>query len=91
MEAVLGAEVAKATGLGVGSRFFGAHGLAADGPVHAEAEYRVTGVLGTGGQSVVWAAVDGRDGRPVAVKAAADRAASGAGFFLDFTQFFLDQ
>lgn len=49
MEAVLGAEVAKATGLGVGSRFFGAHGLAADGPVHAEAEYLVTGVLARSG------------------------------------------
>ena len=40
-------------------------------------------MLGTGGQSVVWAAVDRRDGRPVAVKAAAGPAASGAGFSLE--------
>lgn len=49
MQAVLGAEVAQATGLGVGARFFGAHGLAADGPVHAEAEYQVVGVLARSG------------------------------------------
>jgi putative ABC transport system permease protein len=45
MQAVVGAEVARGTGLRLGSTFFGAHGLAADGPVHDDAEYRVVGVL----------------------------------------------
>jgi putative ABC transport system permease protein len=45
MEAVLGAYVARATGLAVGSRFRGVHGLAPGGPEHEEAEYTVTGVL----------------------------------------------
>jgi putative ABC transport system permease protein len=40
MEAVLGAQVARATGLAVGQSFAGAHGL-----VHGEALYQVTGVL----------------------------------------------
>jgi putative ABC transport system permease protein len=45
MEAVLGAEVARATALAAGSRFRGVHGLAAGGPEHEEAEYTVAGVL----------------------------------------------
>lgn len=45
MQAVLGATVARETGLAVGARFFGAHGLAAGGAVHEDAEYRVVGVL----------------------------------------------
>lgn len=45
MQAVLGAEVARATGLQAGSGFHGAHGLGAGGAQHAEAAYRVTGVL----------------------------------------------
>lgn len=45
MEAVLGADVARATALAVGSRFRSVHGLAAGGPEHEEAEYTVTGVL----------------------------------------------
>lgn len=45
MQAVLGATVARETGLAVGARFFGTHGLAAGGAVHEDAEYRVAGVL----------------------------------------------
>ena len=45
MEAVLGAQVARATGLAVGQSFAGAHGLGNGGAVHGEALYRVTGVL----------------------------------------------
>jgi putative ABC transport system permease protein len=44
-EATLGAAVAAATGLQVGDRFVGSHGLAAGGPVHADRPYTVTGVL----------------------------------------------
>lgn len=43
MEAVLGAEVARATGLEVGARFVGSHGLAG-GIAHAEHPYLVVGV-----------------------------------------------
>jgi len=45
MQAVIGAEVARATGLDLGRGFFGAHGLSPDGFVHDDAEYRVVGVL----------------------------------------------
>ncbi|MCU0949663.1 MAG: ABC transporter permease [Burkholderiaceae bacterium] len=45
LQAVIGAEVARSTGLAVGGTFFGSHGLSADGPVHDDAPYRVTGVL----------------------------------------------
>jgi putative ABC transport system permease protein len=45
MEAVLGALVARATGLVLGQAFFGAHGLGQGGMAHDEALYRVTGVL----------------------------------------------
>lgn len=45
MEAVLGARVAAATGLGPGQGFVGAHGLGRGGAVHEEAAYRVSGVL----------------------------------------------
>ena len=45
LQAVIGAEVARTTGLAVGQGFFGAHGLAPDGPIHDDAEYRVVGVL----------------------------------------------
>jgi putative ABC transport system permease protein len=44
-QAVVGAEVARVTGLRPGQPFFGAHGLSADGPLHEVAEYRVVGVL----------------------------------------------
>lgn len=45
MEAVLGARVAAATGLGEGQGFVGAHGLGRGGAVHEEAAYHVTGVM----------------------------------------------
>ena len=45
MEAVLGAQVARATGLALGQSFVGAHGLGNGGAVHGEALYTVTGVL----------------------------------------------
>jgi putative ABC transport system permease protein len=44
MEAVLGAEVAAATGLRTGSRFTGSHGLAG-GDAHGDTPYAVSGVL----------------------------------------------
>lgn len=44
MEAVLGAEVAQRTGVGVGGKFSGAHGIAGEGEEHA-APYTVVGVL----------------------------------------------
>jgi putative ABC transport system permease protein len=45
MQAVLGAEAARATGLRVGSTFAGTHGLTEGGAVHEDAAYTVTGML----------------------------------------------
>ncbi len=45
MDAVLGAQVARATGLQVGQGFVGAHGLGSGGAVHGDSHYAVTGVL----------------------------------------------
>jgi putative ABC transport system permease protein len=45
MEAVLGAEVARTTGLGVGGKFAGSHGFAEGGDEHGEYPYAVVGVL----------------------------------------------
>jgi putative ABC transport system permease protein len=45
MEAVLGAEVAARTGVGVGGTFTGAHGIGGEGDEHADAPYTVVGVL----------------------------------------------
>jgi putative ABC transport system permease protein len=45
MEAILGAEVARKTGLGVGATFAGAHGLSEGGELHEHSPYRVVGVL----------------------------------------------
>ena len=45
MQAVLGAEVARVSGLAVGSTLFGTHGLAEGGAVHEDAKYQVVGVL----------------------------------------------
>jgi putative ABC transport system permease protein len=45
MEAVLGSEVARASGLGIGATFAGSHGLSEAGGDHAEAPYRVVGIL----------------------------------------------
>ena len=50
LEAVLGADVARASGLAVGDRFVGSHGLAAGGELHEKFPYDVVGVLApTGG------------------------------------------
>jgi len=45
LEAVLGSAVANASGLRVGDAFAGSHGLAEGGGEHADAPYRVTGIL----------------------------------------------
>jgi putative ABC transport system permease protein len=45
MEAVLGMQVAQATGLKPGDSFAGAHGLGEGGDVHADVPYQVSGVL----------------------------------------------
>jgi len=45
MQAVIGSDVAKATGLGVGSTFAGTHGLAAGGAEHDDDRYTVVGIL----------------------------------------------
>lgn len=45
MQAVLGAQVAQATGLTVGQAFAGAHGLGGGGHLHADTPYTVTGIL----------------------------------------------
>ena len=45
MEAVLGAQAARTTGLAVGQGFVGAHGLGNGGAVHGDSRYAVTGVL----------------------------------------------
>ena len=50
MEAVLGAQVAVRTGVGVGGRFVGAHGTGGEGAEHGDRPYTVVGVLSrTGG------------------------------------------
>lgn len=45
LEATIGAAVAAATGLRVGSTFAGSHGIAEEGAEHGEHPYRVVGVL----------------------------------------------
>lgn len=45
MEAVLGAQAARVTGLKIGQSFVGAHGLGNGGAVHGNSHYAVTGVL----------------------------------------------
>ena len=52
MEAVLGSEVARATGLGVGGVFTGSHGLAEGGGDHDATPYRVVGVLAPTGRVI---------------------------------------
>ena len=52
MEAVLGSEVARATGLAVGGTFAGSHGLADSGGHHDETPYRVAGVLAPTGRAI---------------------------------------
>jgi putative ABC transport system permease protein len=45
LEAVIGADVARATGLKLGSKFAGAHGLGSGGGDHADQPFEVVGVL----------------------------------------------
>ena len=52
MQAVIGADVAKATGLAVGATFAGTHGLAAGGAEHDDDLYTVAGVLAPTGRVV---------------------------------------
>jgi len=49
LEAVLGAEVARKTGLKLGDRFAGSHGLGGRGDAHDEQAYTVVGILEPGG------------------------------------------
>lgn len=49
MQAVLGARVARDTGLRVGDRFVGSHGLGGGGHAHGQTPYTVTGVLAPSG------------------------------------------
>ncbi|MFG6413357.1 ABC transporter permease [Roseateles sp. DC23W] len=49
LQAVLGAEVARATGLGLGDRFAGSHGLGEGGSAHADHQFEVVGVLAKSG------------------------------------------
>ncbi len=48
LEAVIGAEVAQATGLAVGKQFSGAHGLEGAGDSHESSPYVVVGILAPG-------------------------------------------
>ncbi len=52
MDAVIGADVAKTTGLKLGSTFHGTHGMKEGGHVHEEFEYRVTGILKPAGRVI---------------------------------------
>ena len=45
MQAVVGAQVAQSTGLAVGNRFVGSHGLGGTGHAHGDNPYAVVGVL----------------------------------------------
>ena len=45
LEAVLGSEAAAATGLGVGERFAGSHGMEGGGDLHDSVPYKVVGIL----------------------------------------------
>jgi putative ABC transport system permease protein len=49
LEAVLGAEVAATTGLGIGARFSGSHGLGGGGAEHESHPYNVVGILAPSG------------------------------------------
>ena len=45
MQAVVGAQVAQNTGLAMGNKFYGSHGLGGGGHIHGDFPYFVTGVL----------------------------------------------
>lgn len=71
MEAVIGANVARSTGLGVGDTFYGVHGFQGAGHAHEEHVYTVTGVMKQGAGvpdnliltpvASVWEVHDGHD------------------------------
>jgi len=85
MQVVLGARVAEETGLDVGARFVGNHGLGMDGPSHGDSTYTVTGVLAATGSVIdrlvltsldsVWQAHE--HGKPAPQEPAAHDAHSG--------------
>jgi putative ABC transport system permease protein len=52
LEASLGAEVAKVTGLKVGETFVGSHGIGAGGAEHASNPYKVVGILAATGSVI---------------------------------------
>lgn len=52
MEVVIGATVAKRSGLGMGAKFSGTHGLGEKGHVHEEHQYVVVGILPATGLSL---------------------------------------
>ena len=52
MQAVAGAEAARALGLTVGASFVGAHGLGEGGEEHTEFPYRLTGILAPTGSAL---------------------------------------
>jgi putative ABC transport system permease protein len=52
MQAVLGAKVARDTGLRVGDGFVGSHGLGGGGHAHGQTPYTVTGVLAPSGSVI---------------------------------------
>ncbi len=54
LEVVIGAEVARDTGAGVGQRFIGSHGLADDdaGPGHEATPFEVVGILAPTGKPI---------------------------------------
>ncbi len=92
MQAVIGSDVARATGLAVGAAFAGAHGLSEGGGEHAAEAYEVVGVLAPTGGVVdrlvltpvesVWDVHDGhhREGNGAAnAKVAGAPAAEGRG------------
>ena len=74
MDAVLGADVARAATLAVGGTFAGAHGLGAGGGEHGDRPYRVVGVLAATGTVLdrlvltsiesVWTVHDAAHGTP---------------------------
>jgi putative ABC transport system permease protein len=49
MQAVVGAQVAQNTGLAMGNKFYGSHGLGGGGHIHGDFPYVVTGVLASCG------------------------------------------
>jgi putative ABC transport system permease protein len=88
MEAVLGSEVSRASGLDIGGRFTGSHGLAEGGGEHGDAPYSVVGVLAPTGTVLdrmvltsiesVWAVHDAHHPEEPDEEAGHDKKAAGA-------------